>query len=88
MFIFIRSNTFVVALTAKLFIGLTICQTRANGTAPEQVRLLEIQQAEQENSSDAPQVALHVRGSSSTFLYFLPHVPLPHTHVVFIFVDG
>lgn len=48
VFIFIRSNTFVVALTAKLFIGLTICQTRANGTAPKQVRLLEIQQAEHE----------------------------------------
>ena len=32
------------------------------------------------NSSDAPQVALHVRGSSSTFLYFLPQRPLPPSH--------
>ncbi len=39
---------FVVALTAKLFIGLIICQSRAKGAAPKQVGLLEIQQTERE----------------------------------------
>ncbi len=41
-------DMFVVALTAKLFTGLTICQSRANGTTPKQISLLEIQQTEQE----------------------------------------
>ena len=69
-------------VTAKLFIGLTICQTRANGTAPKQVGLLEIQQTRAGGTARMllRWPSMSVAAAQLSCIFYLSAPSPPHTH--------